>query len=98
MRGMYRCERRDADGRDEASNGILHRCSPEKPRADACCAAASRHRGMAQLVNRVLRIENSLRSFAWMAGEDAARYPLAVAVAATNRLKPESVYYLLLTS
>src|SRR5262245_52632968 len=30
MRGVCCCERRDADGRDEAGNGILHRCSPEK--------------------------------------------------------------------
>src|SRR5215471_15096105 len=67
MRGVCCCERRDADGRDEAGNGILHRCSPEKPRADACCAAASGHRVMAQLVNRVLKIANLAAWFEWPA-------------------------------
>src|SRR5262245_45272925 len=45
---------------------------------------------MAQLVNRVLRIANLARGLIWMAGEDAARYQRAVAVAATIHRKPEA--------
>src|SRR5262245_59836384 len=91
MRGVCCCERRDADGRDEAGNGILHRCSPEK--------AASRSR----LARPLLVIElwpNSLteylglqiwaRGSVWMGGEDAARYRRAVAVAATIHRKAEA--------
>jgi hypothetical protein len=55
-----------------------------------CCAAASRHRVMAQLVNRVLRIANLVRGSVWMAGEDAARYQRAVAFSATIHRKPEA--------
>ena len=54
-----------------------------------CCAATSRPRVMAQLVNRVLRIANLARGLVWMAGEDAARLR-AVAVAATIHRKPEA--------
>src|SRR5262245_41948464 len=87
MRGVCCCERRDADGRDEAGNGILHPCSPEKPRADACCAAASRHRVMAQLVNRVLRIANLARGLVWMAGEDVAPAAEAGLLIPVNQLR-----------
>jgi hypothetical protein len=78
MRGMCRCERRDADGRDEAGNGILHRCSPEKPRAD-------------EVARPLLVIEvwpNSLIECLGLKIRCAAS--LAVAVATTSHLKPEA--------
>src|SRR5262245_10140345 len=90
MRGVCCCERRDADGRDEAGNGILHRCSPEK--------AANRSRVARPLLvielwpnslTECLGSQILVRDSVWMAREDAARLR-AVAVAATIHRKPEA--------